>query len=79
MTATIRRTPGGKKTRDRQRLAHMAAGALLVLYVYLPGSPGTALQAATRWVILPLLVITGVSMWQWPKIRRWIRTRTSTP
>jgi hypothetical protein len=77
--STIRRTPGGKKIRDQQRLAHLVAGALLVLYVYLPATPGTVLQAAIRWVTLPLLLITGVLMWQWPKVRRRIRTRTSKP
>ena len=80
MTATAtRRTSGGKKVRDRQRLAHLVAGALLILYVYLPATPGTVLQAGVRWVILPLLAITGGFMWQWPKLRRWIRTRTKQP
>jgi hypothetical protein len=72
MTAiTARRTGGGKKIRDRQRLAHLVAGAALVAYVYLPGE---ALEAAVRWVILPLLVASGVLMWQWPKLRRWARS-----
>jgi hypothetical protein len=72
-TATTRRAPGGKKTRDRQRLAHLVTGALLILYVYLPGTPNSILQASIRWVILPLLVIDGLLMWQWPKVRRLAR------
>ena len=74
MTAiTARRTGGGKKIRDRQRLAHLVAGVALVAYVYTPGGPGAALQAAVRWVILPVLAGSGVLMWQWPKVRRWAR------
>ena len=74
MTAiTARRTGGGKKIRDRQRLAHLVAGAALVAYVYLPGGAGAALEVAVRWVILPLLAASGVLMWQWPKIRRRVR------
>ena len=76
MTAiTARRTGGGKKIRDRQRLAHLVAGVAVVAYVYLPG--GAAVEAAVRWVILPLLAASGVLMWQWPKIRRWARSRST--
>ncbi|MFI6679831.1 hypothetical protein [Kribbella sp. NPDC050470] len=68
---TARRTGGGKKVRDRQRLAHLVAGIAVVAYVYAPGAP--ALEAAVRWVILPLLAASGVLMWQWPKVRRLAR------
>jgi hypothetical protein len=78
-TATTRRTSGGKKIRGRQRLAHLVAGALLTLYVYLPITPGAVLHDAIRWVFLPLLVATGVLMWQWPKVRRWLRARAGQP
>jgi hypothetical protein len=74
-TATPRRTTGGKRIRDRQRLAHLLTGALLILYVYLPGQPSPVLQTAIRWVVLPLLVIDGLLMWQWPKVRRLARAR----
>lgn len=74
MTATIsRRVPSGKKIRDRQRLAHLVTGTVLIFYVYLPGTPSPVLQASIRWVILPLLVIDGVLMWQWAKVRRLAR------
>lgn len=74
MTAvTSRRTLTGKQIRDRQRLAHLVTGALLVAYVYLPGTPNPIFQDAIRWVIVPAAVIAGVVMWQWPKIRRWAR------
>ncbi len=77
MTAiTARRTGGGKKIRDRQRLAHLLAGVALVAYVYVPG-PSPAVQTTVRWVILPLLAASGVLMWQWPKVRRWLRKRGS--
>ena len=80
MTAsTPRRTFGGKKIRDRQRLAHLVTGTLLIAYVYLPSSPSPVLEAAVRWVIVPLLVIAGVLMWHWPKIRRWARGWAGRP
>lgn len=78
MTAvTERRVGAGKRTRDRQRVAHMVGGLLLVAYVYVPGGPGAVLETAVRWVGLPALVGSGVVMWQWAKIRRWMRKRGS--
>ena len=76
-TITARRTGGGKKIRDRQRLAHLVAGVALVAYVYTPGGPGPALEATVRWVIIPVLAASGVLMWQWPKLRRWARKQRS--
>ena len=78
MTATTtRRTGSGRRIRDLQRLAHLAIGAALAAYVYLPGGPSPALAATVRWVLLPLLAASGVVMWQWPKIRRWARSQES--
>lgn len=74
MTAiTARRTGGGKKIRERQRLAHLVAGVVLVAYVYAPGGLGPAFEAAVRWVVLPAVAGSGLLMWQWPKVRRWAR------
>jgi hypothetical protein len=70
---TTRRTRGGKATRDRQRLAHLVTGLVIVAYVYAPGGPEPAVQAAVSWVVLPGLIASGVLMWQWPKARRWLR------
>jgi hypothetical protein len=78
MTATSTRQPrrnpgGGKRIRDRQRAAHLFTGALLVLYVYLPAVAASPAGWAIRWIALPLLVIDGILMWQWPKVRRLAR------
>lgn len=64
---------GGKRIRDRQRAAHLFTGALLVLYVYLPAVAASPAGWAIRWIALPLLVIDGILMWQWPKVRRLAR------
>jgi len=72
-SATVRRAGSGKRIRDRQRIAHLITGALLIVYVYLPAGAGAAVQPAIRWVVLPLLVIDGVLMWQWARVRRLAR------
>jgi hypothetical protein len=74
--STVRRPGAGKRIRDRQRLAHLVTGAMLIIYIYLPGTPGPVLQTAIRWVITPLVLGAGALMWQWPKLRRWARSRS---
>ena len=64
---------GAKRIRERQRRMHLFTGALLVAYVYLPASSGSPFELAVKWVVLPLLVVDGVLMWQWPKVRRLAR------
>jgi hypothetical protein len=49
----------------------MAAAALLA-YVYLP--LGAELEAAVRLAAFPVLVLTGLAMWQAARIRRALRS-----
>lgn len=59
-------TPG--QQRKAQRAVHLAAGLLVVGYVYAP--LGSQIQHVVRLVILPVLVLTGVAMWQAARFRR---------
>jgi thiosulfate reductase cytochrome b subunit len=54
--------------RKAQRIAHLAAALMLVAYLYAPLE--AQLQDAVRFVVLPVLVVTGIAMWQAPRIRR---------
>jgi thiosulfate reductase cytochrome b subunit len=54
--------------RKSQRVVHLAAALLLIAYVYAPVE--AQLQDALRFVGLPALVVTGIAMWQAPRIRR---------
>lgn len=54
--------------RKVQRGVHLAAGFLLIAYLY--GPLAAQLQDAVRFVALPALVATGIAMWQAPRIRR---------
>lgn len=51
-----------------QRLVHLAAALLLVGYLYAPLE--AQLQAVIRLAVLPVLVVTGIAMWQASRIRR---------
>jgi len=69
------RPGGGKRTRRLQRRLHLLAGFVVVLYVYAAPELGSAVVAGVRWVALPLVVGSGIAMWQWPRLRRMTRRR----
>lgn len=57
-----------------QRAIHLGAALLVVFLVYSPG--GEQVAPVVRWVALPLLIATGIAMWQAPRVRRLLkRTR----
>jgi thiosulfate reductase cytochrome b subunit len=54
--------------RKGQRVVHLAAALLLIAYLYAPLA--AQLQDAVRFLALPALVVTGIAMWQAPRMRR---------
>lgn len=69
-------TISNKRMRDIQRFVHLAAGLLLVAYVYTPLGNLTAFETLVQFVVVPALVVTGMVMWQLPRIRKLLRDRT---
>jgi len=55
-----------------QRAAHLLAALVLAAYLYVPGGEG--LQNTVRFIVLPVLALTGVAMWQAARIQRMRRT-----
>jgi thiosulfate reductase cytochrome b subunit len=62
--------------RKAQRVVHLAAALVLVAYLYTPLE--AQLQDAVRFVVVPALVVTGIAMWQAPRIRRLQKTVSRT-
>jgi thiosulfate reductase cytochrome b subunit len=58
--------------RKSQRVVHLAAALMLIAYLYAPLE--AQLQDAVRFIVLPLLILTGIAMWQAPRIRRLRKT-----
>lgn len=73
--ATSRPTP--RQVRHRQRITHLLAGAVLVLYVYAAPVLGTGFTMAVRWLVIPVLMISGIALWQWHRVRAAQRRRKS--
>lgn len=63
--------------RKAQRRVHLAAALLLIAFLYAPLE--AQLQDAVRFVGLPALVVTGVVMWQAPRVRRLRKRLGGTP
>jgi hypothetical protein len=68
-----RRRGGAKRTRTAQRGRHLFTGLVLIVYMYAVPVTDSPLAAVIRWLVLPLLVATGLAMWQWPRLRRLVR------
>ena len=63
-----------RRARFLQRLVHLVTGFALVAYVYATPEPESHLTAGIR-VLVPIVVVSGVAMWQWPRVRRRLRRR----
>jgi hypothetical protein len=71
-----------KQIRDIQRVTHLVAALVLVLYVYIPLGSVPLLTTVVQFAVLPLLAATGILMWQWTRLRKLLHTflgRTSMP
>jgi hypothetical protein len=65
--------PTGKQVRTQQRAAHLVAAAVVLIAVYAGPLLGPVFAAVVQWAVFPVLVLTGVAMWKWPRIRRALR------
>jgi hypothetical protein len=61
-----------RRARSLERLVHLVTGLALVAYVYLTPPPDSPLTAGIRWLV-PMVVSSGLAMWLWPRIRRYLR------
>ena len=73
MTSTAVRRPTQRQLRALQRGAHLAAGVVLLAYVYAAPALGAAFVTVVRWLVVPALVLSGVVLWKWPRIRTLLR------
>jgi hypothetical protein len=59
--------------RKMERVIHLAAGGALLVYVYAP--VGESLEGVIRFMVLPILTLSGVAMWQMARIRRAVKRK----
>ncbi len=66
-----------KRLRDLERIAHLVVGAILLLYVYGPWADSAAFTLFVRVFAFPVVVGSGMAMWQLPRVRRPVRERST--
>ena len=67
-----------KRTRNLQRLAHLAGSAVLGTYLYSPWRDEGFFTATIQWGVFPGLVLSGGLLWFWPRLRRGLRREART-
>jgi hypothetical protein len=68
----------GKQLRDAERALHIAAGVILLAIVFTPLGDAVIGQAL-RFVVAPMLVASGVLMWQHARVTRLMRGAKVAP
>lgn len=66
----------GKQFRTLVRLLHLLEGAAIALFVYSPLGADPAYRALVQWVIVPAVAMSGIMLWQQPRVLRLLRVRT---
>ena len=65
----VSKTTSNKRLRDVQRAVHLAVGLLVAAYMYTPLPDVPILGALVQFAGIPLLIATGMGMWQLPRLR----------
>ena len=63
-----------RRVRVLERLMHLVTGLALVIYVYATPAPGSSFTVGIRWLV-PIVIFSGLAMWQGPRVRRYMRRR----
>jgi hypothetical protein len=63
------RRPTRRELRTLQRGVHLLAGAVVLAHVYAAPVLGAGFAAVVRWLVVPTLVLSGLVLWKWPRIR----------
>jgi hypothetical protein len=65
------------RVRTVLRWGHIAEGMFLVAYVYSGSHSNAVLTDIARFVVIPLIVVSGLWLWQQGRIVRWMRSTPS--
>lgn len=67
------RRPTRRQVRDLQRATHLLAAGALLAYVYAAPLLGPGFVATVQWLVVPVVVVSGVALWKWPRLRAVLR------
>ncbi|MGH2531003.1 MAG: hypothetical protein ACRDJW_01740 [Thermomicrobiales bacterium] len=58
-----------------ERIVHLVGALVLVVYIYAPWGNSPNLTSLVQFVVVPVLVGSGMAMWQLPRIRMQLKQR----
>lgn len=61
------------------RWGHIAGGMFLVAYMYSGSHPNAVLTNIARFVVIPLIVLSGLWLWQQGRVAPWMRGAPPQP
>lgn len=64
-----------RQFRNVVRVLHIAVGVSLILLVYSPLGERSAFVAFNQFVAVPLVTLSGLALWQQPKLTAWLKGR----
>ena len=68
-----------KQIRIFMRYAHLIEGVLIAIFIYSPTAQSSAVYTALiQFVVLPFIILSGVVMWQLPRINKFRRRFASS-
>jgi hypothetical protein len=56
------------RVRNLRRTGHLPAGAALLASVCTGPILGPGFIAAVQWMVVPVVVLSGITFWKWPRI-----------
>ena len=62
-----------KSLRNSFRVIHLVVAGLIGAYIYSPLGNVEWYANLVRASVLPILLITGLSMWQMPSLTKWLK------
>lgn len=63
-----------KQLRTYIRYVHLLEGILIAIYIYSPTAQQSPIYSGmVQLVIVPFIVISGLALWQQPRINKWWR------
>ena len=66
-----------KRLRRANRWLHLFVGIMLIVYIYSPLGEVSWYALAVQALAIPLVVLSGVALWQQPRLSAWLKRRRS--
>ena len=66
-----------KRLRQSLRWLHLIVGVLLIVFVYSPLREVTWYALLMQTLAIPLVSLSGLALWQQPKLSAWLKRRTA--